>query len=94
MSCVRCSMRVLNSVQCTVVLPEEGLGSGLVAPFLAYRFAALVSNNEDLNSPKQSKRCLLLAGQGMKETAGDTRNRTPWVLAALGELRGAEDTGK
>ena len=31
-------------------MPEEGLGSGLVVPFLAYRFAAQVSNNEDLNS--------------------------------------------
>ena len=30
--------------QCTLVLPEEGLGSGLVVPFLAHRFAALVSN--------------------------------------------------
>ena len=34
----------------TLVLPEEGLGYGLVVPFLAYRLAALVSNNEDLNS--------------------------------------------
>ena len=90
---MRCSMRVLNSVYGRFAR-GGGLGSGLVVPFLAYRFAALVSNNEDLNSPKQSKRCLLLAGQGMKETAGDTRHRTPWVLAALGELRGAEDTGK
>ena len=32
------------------ILPEEGLGYGLVVPFLAYRLAALVSNNEDLNS--------------------------------------------
>ena len=34
----------------TLVLPEEGLGYGPVVPFPAYRLAALVSNNEDLNS--------------------------------------------
>ena len=31
-------------------LPEEGLGHGPVVPFPAYGFAALVSNNNDLNS--------------------------------------------
>eukprot|EP00964_Phaeocystis_antarctica_P058619 scaffold34786_cov55-Phaeocystis_antarctica.AAC.2 len=28
-----------GSSQCTIVLPEECLGYGLVVPFLAYRFA-------------------------------------------------------
>ena len=28
-----------ESYQCTIVLLEEGLGYGLVVPFLAYRFA-------------------------------------------------------
>ena len=42
-----------ESSQCTIVLPEEGLGYGLVVPFPAYGFAALVSHNENLNSPKQ-----------------------------------------
>ena len=28
-----------ESSQCTIVLPEEGLGYGLVVPFLACRFA-------------------------------------------------------
>ena len=35
-------------------LLEEGLGYGLVVPFPAYGFAALVSNNENLNSPNSS----------------------------------------
>ena len=40
--------------QCTIVfLLEEGLGYGLVVLFPAYGFAALVSHNENLNSPKQ-----------------------------------------
>ena len=43
-----------GSSQCTIVLPAECLGYGLVVPFLAYRFLLyyrpLVSNNEDLNS--------------------------------------------
>ena len=43
-----------ESSQCTIVLLEEGLGYGLVVPFPAYGFAALVSHNENLNSPKQS----------------------------------------
>ena len=34
-------------------LLEEGLGYGLVVPFPAYGFAALVPDNENLNSPKQ-----------------------------------------
>ena len=42
-----------ESSQCTIVLLEEGLGYGLVVPFPAYGFAALVSHNENLNSPKQ-----------------------------------------
>ena len=39
-----------ESSQCTIVLPEEclslalSLGYGLVVPFLAYRFASLVSH--------------------------------------------------
>ena len=37
-SCARCSMKVLSS-QCTIVLPEEGLGYGPVVPFLVCRFA-------------------------------------------------------
>ena len=45
-----------ESTQCTIVfLLEEGLGYGLVVPFPAYGFAALVSHNENLNSPKQVK---------------------------------------
>ena len=44
-----------ESTQCTIVfLLEECLGYGLVVPFPAYGFAALVSHNENLNSPKQS----------------------------------------
>ena len=41
-----------ESTQCTIVfLLEKGLGYGLVVPFSAsYGFAALVSNNENLNS--------------------------------------------
>ena len=41
-----------ESSQCTIVLPEECLGYGLVVPFLAYRFALWfrLSHNEDLNS--------------------------------------------
>ena len=31
-------------------IPYMSLGYGLVVPFPAYGFAALVSNNEDLNS--------------------------------------------
>ena len=49
MSSVRCSMRVLNSVHDFFLL-EEGLGYGLVVPFPAYGFAALVSHNEVLNA--------------------------------------------
>ena len=43
-----------ESTQCTIVLPDECLGYGLVVLFPAYGFTALVSNNENLNSPKQS----------------------------------------
>ena len=43
-----------GSSQCTIVLPVECLGYGLVVPFLAYRFASLVSNY-DLR-PKHSLR--------------------------------------
>ena len=39
-----------ESSQCTIVLPEECLGYGLVVPFPAYGFASLVSHNENLNS--------------------------------------------
>ena len=39
-----------ESYQCTIVLPDECLGYGLVVPFPAYGFAALVSHNENLNS--------------------------------------------
>ena len=40
-----------ESTQCTIVfLLEKGLGYGLVVPFSGYGFAALVSNNENLNS--------------------------------------------
>ena len=39
-----------ESSQCTIVLPEECLGYGLVVPFPAYGFAALVPHNESLNS--------------------------------------------
>ena len=43
-----------ESTQCTIVfLLEECLEYGLLAPFPAYGFAALVSHNENLNSPKQ-----------------------------------------
>ena len=38
-----------ESSQCTIVLPEECLGYGLVVPFLAYRFASLVSHKNSLN---------------------------------------------
>ena len=38
-----------------IVLLEEGLGYGLVVLFPAYGFAALVSHNENLNSPKQGR---------------------------------------
>ena len=43
-----------ESTQCTIglFLLEEGLEYGLVVPFPAYGFAALVSHNENLNSPK------------------------------------------
>ena len=34
----------VESSQCTIVLPEECLGYGLVVPFFACRFASLVSN--------------------------------------------------
>ena len=34
---------------------EEGLGYRLVVPLPAYGFAALVSHNENLNSPKQNE---------------------------------------
>ena len=34
----------------SIVLPDECLGYGLVVPFPAYGFAALVSHNENLNS--------------------------------------------
>ena len=51
MSCVRRSTKVLSA---RLFLLEEGLGYGLVVPFPAYGFAALVSHNENLNSPKQS----------------------------------------
>ena len=44
-----------ESSQCTIVLPDECLGYGLVVPFPAYGFAALVSHNENLNSPKQGR---------------------------------------
>ena len=50
MSCVRRSTKVLSA---RLFLLEEGLGYGLVVPFPAYGFAALVSHNENLNSPKQ-----------------------------------------
>ena len=43
-----------ESSQCTIILPDECLGYGLVVTFPAYGFAALVSHNENLNSPKQS----------------------------------------
>ena len=36
-------------------LLDEGLEYGLVEPFPAYGFTSLVSHNENLNSPKQSK---------------------------------------
>ena len=39
-SCVRCSMN--ESSQCTIILPEEGLGYGPVVPFLVCRFALWV----------------------------------------------------
>ena len=48
MSCVRRSTRVLSA---RLYMLEKGLGYGLVVPFSAsYGFAALVSNNENLNS--------------------------------------------
>ena len=46
MSCVLRSY----SVHDCFFLPEECLGYGLVVPFPAYGFAALVSHNESLNS--------------------------------------------
>ena len=50
MSCVRHVRRKFSVTVCTIVLPDECLGYGLVVPFPAYGFAALVSHNENLNS--------------------------------------------
>ena len=56
-----------ESSQCTIILPDECLGYGLVVTFPAYGFAALVSHNENLNSCLNStseeavRRC---SGQG------------------------------
>ena len=66
MSCVLRSY----SVHDCFFLPEECLGYGLVVPFPAYGFAALVSHNESLNSLNsliQSKqaRVRLDSGVGM-----------------------------
>ena len=45
-----------ESTQCTIVLPEEGLGYGPVVPFLVCRFALWFRINEGLNTEsKQSK---------------------------------------
>ena len=52
MSCVRRSTKVLSAR--LFFLLEEGLGYGLVVPFPAYGFAALVSHNESLNSLNRS----------------------------------------
>ena len=48
-----CDVRRKYSVHDCFFLLEECLEYGLVVPFPAYGFAALVSNNENLNSPKQ-----------------------------------------
>ena len=48
MSCVRRSTKVLSAR--LFFLLEECLEYGLVVPFPAYGFAALVSHNESLNS--------------------------------------------
>ena len=44
-----------ESSQCTIVLPEEGLGYGLVVPFPAYAVRRFGFANENLNSPKQQE---------------------------------------
>eukprot|EP00964_Phaeocystis_antarctica_P139398 scaffold104190_cov67-Phaeocystis_antarctica.AAC.3 len=62
-----------ESSQCTIVLPVECLGYGLVVPFLAYRFASLVSHNKSLNSGNKRKAILRARGSSTvaEEVAGD-----------------------
>ena len=87
MSCVRRSTKVLSA---RLFLLEEGLGYGLVVPFPAYGFATLVSNNENLNSPKQPGHQCKWAQPVMNEKE---RWRLPPVARTAGGRTGVRANG-